>query len=737
MFTIEISVRELAEYVCRSGSIDKATDSLKDPNLLTEGIKAHEKFQKLQKTKPLLNYRSEVSLSHINTLQYKKIEFLPDLGKFVTETNDPNLYCIKVQGRADGIFKDGEDYVIDEIKSTYADISKLKEAKEVHLMQARIYAYFYCLDKKLSSCKVRISYISLSNEKEKFFYESHTLSDLEEMYMELLDKTQEYIDYQIAHILYRNNNLHTLPFPYEYRPGQEELIKNVYISILRNKKLFIQAPTGVGKTLATLYPSLKAVGEKLSSKIFYLTAKTVTTTVARQAVIKLNETITEDDTTASQPLQSLQKLRATILYAKEKICPLSKAECTKESCPYANGHFDRVDQGLKEIIQTKTMVDKDVLLEISDKYTICPYYLSYESCLFSDVVICDYNYAFDPNVLISSFFGESRGSFPDISIAFTDYLRSLENKVESTGKYIFLVDEAHNLIGRANEMYSAKLSISELKGFKKVLGKIRKEYKGKNEAELKKRFSTISSYCTRIINGLTELDEVALYDNNKAFYPDITNYDSILSKFYNLELSVSKFLSDHELRDVLNSSEDKDYFINTFFKILAINMVAELLDDKYKVYLYKEWRGDISFNLRCMEPSTNLENYLMKARSTVFFSATLLPVNFYKKELSTTKDDYAIYAPSSFDNSRRKVLVANNVSSKYTRRNEQEFEKIANYVKTFINAKAGNYIVFFPSYAMLESVSPYIIEETNKITYITQTRDMDEAAREAFLQAFE
>ena len=364
---MKISVRELVEFILRSGDIDNRVGGKKDAESMLAGARIHRKIQRSMGS----DYHAEVTLKH-----------LISMGKF----------DLQVEGRADGII-DGNPVTIDEIKGIYKSLEYLKEPVPVHLAQAKCYAYIYGIQNEKSEMDIQMTYVNLDTEQKLYFYEHYTIDELSEWFDALVMEYKKWAEFRYEWKQLRNASIKEVQFPYEYREGQKELAGSVYRSILREKRLFIQAPTGTGKTLAAMFPSVKAMGEGLSDKIFYLTAKTITRTVAANCLDLLRE----------------QKLRmkSVLLTAKEKMCFCEEVNCNPDVCPYAKGHFDRINDAVFEILNTdQDQMTREALREHAEKWQVCPFELSLDVSIWVDTVICDYNYAFDPRAHLKRFFYE-------------------------------------------------------------------------------------------------------------------------------------------------------------------------------------------------------------------------------------------------------------------------------------------------------------------------------------------
>lgn len=664
---IRISVRNLVEFILRSGDIDNRIASL-DKDAMQMGGKIHRKIQRQMGA----DYRAEVSLKY----------------EIVCKG-----FLLSVEGRADGIIDTPSGVVIDEIKGVLKELDTIQEPVTVHLAQAKCYAYIYAVQNQLDEIGVQMTYCNMETEEIKRFQNVYALEELDVWFWELIGQYEKWARYQIRWKEKRNASIKGVEFPFSYREGQRELTASVYRTILRKKKLFIQAPTGVGKTMSTVFPAVKAVGEGLGEKIFYLTAKTITRTVAWQAFDKLKE-------------QAL-RLKVLVLTAKEKVCFCEETNCNPDYCPYAKGHYDRVNDAVYELLTTSDEMSREILEEQARKWNVCPHEMSLDVSTWVDAVICDYNYVFDPNAHLRRFFGEG-----------------------AAGEYLFLIDEAHNLVERGREMYSASL-------YKEDFLKIKRLVKN-DDLKLVKKLED----CNKNLLALKrECESYQVLDSVSHIYLKLLNLMSELERF------LEECKKEELRKEVLEFYFDVRRFVSTH----------DHLDENYMIYSELCENGHFKLCLFCVNPAENLQEFLDKGNSTVFFSATLLPIHYYKKLLSTAKDDYAIYAESPFDVRKRLLLLGTDVSTKYTRRGEDMYRRYAEYLYQVAAGKKGNYIAFFPSYRFMEAVyaefesmaGEYFAGGTEKpggdtvkdvhvpVDYIIQSQYMSEEAREIFLENFE
>ena len=645
---IRISVRNLVEFIFRSGDIDNRIGKGAQKEAMQEGSRMHRKIQ----GRMGMEYRAEVPL---------KLEVPQE------------QYVLALEGRADGIITNADGVTVDEIKCMYTDVTRFEEPIFVHKAQAMCYAYIYALQNGLDQISVQLTYCDLDTEEICRFEEAFSFFWLERWFQDMMEAYRKWTDFQFTWRKIRQTSIQTLEFPFPYREGQYKLVGDVYRTIHRKKILFIQAPTGTGKTISTLFPAIRAVGENLGDKIFYLTAKTITRTVAKDTCDLLKA--------------KGYRGKVIVLTAKEKMCPCEEMDCNPSNCLRAKGHYDRVNDAVYDLITTEEDFTRERMLAQAEKYQVCPFEMSLDASLYADIIICDYNYVFDPNVYLKRFFSE-----------------------EEKGDYIFLVDEAHNLVERGREMYSAVLVKEEILTVKKLVrGKDRKL-----EAALEK--------CNRqMLEWKRECETYTIYESIGAFAFSLMRLMSLLDIFLQSRGEMP------ERKEVTEFYLNLRHFMNMF----------ERVDENYVLYSDFDETDRFCLHLYCVNPSVNLQECLERGKSTIFFSATLLPVNYYKNLLSSKKDNYAVYADSAFREEQRLLFIGRDVSSLYTRRTLGEFHRIALYIQQVLRAKKGNYLIFFPSYRFMEDVyEQFLAVNEQEADCMMQSGNMNEADREEFIQEF-
>ena len=645
---VRISVRNLVEFILRNGDLVSGSGT-SDKEAMLKGSRLHRKIQKQMGS----HYQPEVSLK-------KDIEY-DDL-------------ILRVEGRADGIFSQDDRFCIAEIKGVYKNLELMEEPVLVHRAQALCYAWIYLDEHELEEIDVQMTYAHLDTEVIKRFRETLTRAELKQWYEELTDSYHKWLAYQIEWREKRNESMKKLEFPFEYRKGQRKMVSGIYHAISKKEQILIQAPTGVGKTMSAVFPAVRAIGQGMAETVFYLTARTITRTVAQDAFEILRD-------------RGLL-FKVVTITAKEKLCFCDKPECDPEKCPYAKGHYDRINDAVYELWTTEQSFDRETLLRHAQKWQVCPFELSLDLAVWMDGVICDYNYVFDPNVYLKRFFGEN-----------------------VSGNYLFLIDEAHNLVDRGREMYSASISLDDVIETRKFV-KPYSQKLWKKLGKVKKQMEELKQNC-----GEWKVQE------NAGVLPI-----SLLS----VQGEMDQLLEEPPAQEVVDGILDFYFAVRNFLNI------SELVDDNYVVYAAFDDNGRFYLKLFCVNPAENLQKYLDKGNSTVFFSATLLPLQYYRKMLSTRSENFGMYVESPFEQKKRCLMICRDVSSKYTRRGYEEYRKIAEYIARMSWQKKGNYMVFFPSYRLMEDVYQVYQDEfsVSWVRCISQHASMTELEREEFLEEF-
>lgn len=644
-----VSVRSLVEFVLQSGDLTSGGFQMRDR--AQAGTQGH---KQVQRSRPA-GYQPEVEIA------------------YRVEGTDPPM---EVRGRIDGLYASEEPVIIEEIKTTTLSLNLVNENHNLlHWAQAQCYAYMYAQLHNLSGIRIHLTYYHLDSKKEKTFERHFLLSELEIFFRDLVtvysDWFRKISDLQVR----RDQSIQQLEFPYDdFRPGQRDMAVAVYKAIRANDRLYVQSPTGVGKTIASLFPAIKALGQGLAAKIFYLTAKTPGRLVAEKAL---------DDMRRSN-----LDLRSVTLTAKEKICFCPPVNCDPEVCVFARGYFDKVKKALAEIDHHQAFT-RPLIEEIARQYQICPFEFSLDLALWMDCIICDYNYVFDPRVYLHRFF--------DFNIE----------------PYIFLVDEAHNLPDRARAMYSAELEKSTVLELQRTLKP--------HLPDLAKKLSVINKMLLEKRQACQSEDKNALVEYAP---PD------------NLVKAIREFSQKAEDWLVLNqAAEFRQELLEFYFLCSNYLRTAEYFDTFYVSYFERQGQSNLKAKLFCLDPAPMLAAPLERSQSTVFFSATLLPIDYFMNLLTGDVDHPKRIFQSPFPVENVCLLIHNQISTKYAQRADS-YAAIASVVETVLNTHVGNYLVYFPSYAYLEAVLELLKNRLPESQLLIQDRAMTEADRDAFLSRF-
>lgn len=644
---IKVSVRNLVEFVLRSGDIDNSFMSM---SRAVDGTKAHQKVQKSYG----LEYKPEVTLKH--SINY-------------------DIFTIELQGRADGIMTLPDQIIIDEIKSTTRDLEDISEDfNELHWAQAKCYGYIYSIQNELDFIDIQLTYFHIESEQRKLFIRRYSLEELEKFFYFLIDRYTEWASVTFFWGETRNNSIRDLVFPFDsYRKGQRELAVAAYKTIKEGKNLFAQAPTGIGKTMSTLFPAIKSIGEEITSKIFYLTAKTIT----REVPINSMGLMTKNGL----------RMKTIAITAKDKICLNDEVKCNPRDCPYAKGHYDRVNKAIMDIFGSEDLMTRDVILSYAEKHNVCPFEFTLDISLWADVIICDYNYIFDPQVYLKRFF---EGSLED---------------------YVFLVDEAHNLVDRSREMFSTQINKSSFLELRNIF---------------KEEHKTIYNSLTKINTILNRIKKEL--DVDKEFYQK----EEITDLYY----PIKKLITVLEPW-LIEEKNHKEYekVLELYFNIITFNKISDFYDNHYVTFISAEAK-EVILKLYCVDPSYLLKEALTRAKSSILFSATLTPMDYYMDLLGGGSEDYDIKLSSPFPRENLCLMVANTISTKYKDR-ENTYLNIVEYIEEFTSVKQGNYFVFFPSYVYMNRVYEIIVDRNPELNIAIQDSFMNEIEREEFLAKFD
>lgn len=647
MIEIKLSIRNLVEFILRSGDIDSGFVTM---SRALEGSKAHRKLQKSYDD----NYQREVQLK--KTIELEK-------------------YNLIIEGRADGILTLDDGVIIDEIKSTTAPLDIIDENyNPAHWAQAMCYGYIYGEENNLSDLSIQLTYIHLDTEEVKKIRKDFSIEELKEFFFDLIEKYCIWADFSNSWISARDDSIKKLEFPFaHYRKGQREMAAAVYRSIRDENILFVQAPTGIGKTVSAVFPAVKAMGEGKTSKVFYLTGKTTTQKIAEETLQIMRD-------------KGLKFISVTIT-AKDKICFMDERNCTPKHCKYAKGHYDRVNVALMDMLKNETYIDRDKIRAYAEKHMVCPFEYSLDLALWADCIICDYNYLFDPNASLKRFFADSKTDF------------------------VFLIDEAHNLADRGREMFSAELQKKDFLVLKRLMKGVSKE--------LYDSCNNINKYFIDLRKKLGDSNNYSDDEEEKDLYHLLMSFTSKAEKFLSMRID----------------QNPEQNLLDAYFNVLNFLKISELYDDHYTTYIEKHG-SNVKVKLFCLDPSLLLSQVLKKGKMGVFFSATLLPKDYFLEILGGDEESKFLCLSSPFDVNNRCLLVADNVQTRYSKR-ESSYEQIAEYINCTLMQKSGNYIVYFPSYKYMNEVYNRFAEKFPDYSINIQSPGMTESEKTEFIDFFE
>lgn len=642
--SIKMSVHQLVDFLLRKGDID---NRVYNKNTMNEGSRLHASYQRRQDS----DYIAEYYLIH--TFKVDDFE-------------------VTLNGRADGIISRPFLTTIDEIKTSVMDNEEFyQEQGEWHLGQAKIYALIYALDHDLERMGVRLTYINQLNNSSLVKDFKYTKEELENYVTGLIREYLEFYKLVFSQLEKRNETSELLDFPFKrFRKGQRELAKYTFAAIKNKQNLYVEAPTGIGKTMSTLFPAVKSFSNGDVDKIFYLTAKNSGVEAAFNATKLLVE-------------RGLRVVAIQIT-AKEKICACPGRGCNPDECPFAKNYYGKVRNAIIEAVTHELLLSKDVITEYAMRHQICPFEYELDLSLFSDIIICDFNYLFDPIVYMRRYFDED------------NY------------RMVGLIDEAHNLVERGRDMYSASIDYYEFKRMKNSL----KDY---NHKELKTAIRRINklfkAYQEEKEEGYNLLDDI----DNK-----------ILNALSNFQKCCSDFMKKEHQKV---TDELKDFYFST----IRFSKIADFFDENFKFFIYKDQK-EISLNIYNLDPSSLIGQSLKKLEAAVLFSGTLSPLDYYVQMLGGNEDSPVLKIPSPFPKENFKLMIAPNVSTTYKNRDNTILE-VVNYIKTMVDQKVGNYFVFFPSYKYLNSVLAEFDDSSYELHI--QKSEMSESEKIRFLDNFQ
>ena len=644
---LKIGVRELVAHVLRSGDLTFEFIGSSRP---VEAIRAH---QRIQDSRPD-TYQPEVSISHqVETDRFRLI----------------------VGGRIDGIYTEPDRTLIEEIKTTTRNPDYfLNNEQPVHWGQIKTYAYMYASARGLDEICTQLVYYQIDTAEMREIKRTFGISELEAYFNDLVNRYLEWaatiIDWSAA----RDASINKLDFPFaSYRPGQHRMAKEAYRTIRNRGQMLVQAATGIGKTIAVLYPAIKTLAEERGQKIFYLTARTTGQRVAETALGELRA-------------KGL-RLKSVTLTAKDKICFCPDSACHPDECEYARGHYDRINNAVKAIFTREDALSREIIIQTAREFQVCPFEFSLDLSLWADCIICDYNYVFDPRVFLRRFFQEENGD------------------------YIFLIDEAHNLVDRSREMFSAQI-------FKQPVLDLRRQLK-KDLPHIYKSLGRINTWlvkarkkCAQSSNPLAEKDP-----------PD--ELIPLLKGFL--------FITERWLVQNIKTAF-RESLLDMYFAVSAFIRVADQYDECY-TSCYEKMGKDLRLRLFCMDPSIQLEKALTRCQAAIFFSATMTPIDYFKQILGCDQDAHHLILHSPFPGENLGLFIADRIST-YYRHRDQTAERVTQVISALIEQKKGNYLLYFPSYVYMRKIYTLYTARSPQTETMLQKPGMAESERDRFLRRF-
>lgn len=651
----KIGIRQLVEFVLRSGDLMENKNS---QNTAQNGSRIHRRLQKTRSKNT--DYESEV---------YLKTEVTMNDTEYV------------ISGRADGITTTDKSILIEEIKTSDQPFDELSDnTLELYWGQVKVYGYIILKEHpELKHVDLRLTYFQVSTETITSDDKTFERDQLNDFFQNLIEEYEYWLVLRAKLRKTRNQSIQQLSFPFDkFRTGQHELAAAVYKTVYYQKRLFVEAPTGTGKTISTLFPAIKSMGEERIQRLFYLTAKQSTRRVAEETI----------DLMSKKGLQ----LKSITLTAKDKI-RFKEQDVPPEKDPYMIGYYDRLKPALADLLTNEDAITREIVEKYARKHTVDPFEFSLDASLFCDVIICDYNYLFDPLVYLQRFF------------------------VEKDTDNFFLIDEAHNLVSRSRSMYSAEISDFKITSLLKMAKKI--------ETKTSKDFQKQLKKVRRVFNQIKkQLQADDLEEKITSDAPD--ELLKILGKFDDF---MGEWMQDQKPSDFLDSA--KDYF----FDCLTFVKIGALYNDTYKTRIVIDNKHLIVKQL-CLDPSHFIDQSLDLGLGAVLFSATLSPMDYYQSVLGGSANSLAYQLPSPFPINHQAILITQYIQTTYRQR-EFNQEKIVKSLKTLIDSKKGNYLFFFPSYGYLEQVKTSFEKSYPHVNTITQTSEMDSVTRQEFLDRFD
>jgi DNA excision repair protein ERCC-2 len=666
-----VQVRELVEFVLRRGDLG-AECQFVGPDRALAGIRGH---QKIQRSRPA-GYQAEIPIEH------------------VVEAEE---FTLQIRGRIDGLLATAHEVLLEEIKTVQGTWDHL--ADPLPWAQAKYYGFIYARSHALDKLVIQLVYLELETGNVTELRQSFSFAELSDFFVPTTAIYLEWLRERHQWCQDRDQSIRTLAFPFPaYRPGQRDLAVAAYRVLANGGRLFLAAPTGIGKTISVLFPAVKALGERKLERIFYLTARTVGRAIAEKALADLR--------------QGGLKLRTVTLTAKEKVCVRAGQPCDPQTCPLALGYYDRVKPAIRDALEREE-INRSTLETVALKHQVCPFELSLDASVWADAVICDYNYVFDPQV----------------------YLR--RHFAEDGGEYGFLVDEAHNLVDRARQMFSADLDGQEILEVRRAI---------------KQAAPRCAKALARLNSGMRKLGGPTAHPDEPAETSDpsveLNLFPARAAAARNVRTGV---LTSHEYPETLTELLEaalaeaetwlarnqpagfREDLLALYFRLHSFQRTAELYDERYVTII--ENGPAVKVRLFCLDPSCLLRQALARGKAAIFFSATLTPMDYYRTLLGGTPEDPVLQLTSPFPPENLAVLVHDRIQTHFKARAESLGE-VVEAIGILVQGRRGNYLVYFPSYQYLNAVLQEFQACYPSVPVLLQRPGMTEPERDAFLAAF-
>jgi DNA excision repair protein ERCC-2 len=666
-----VSVRDLVEFVLRRGDLGGQREFVGSDRALA-GIRGH---QKIQRSRPS-GYLTELPVEH---------------------RVDVDEFALQIRGRIDGLLITSERVLLEEIKTVSATWDH--QADPLHWAQAKFYGFMHARENALKELVIQLVYLELPAGKITEFRQTFSFGELSDFFTTTTAEYVAWLRERHHWCLARDASIAALAFPFpEYRPGQRELAVAAYRVLTNGGRLFLAAPTGIGKTISTLFPAVKELGEGKLERIFYLTARTVGRSIAEKALVDLR--------------RAGLKLRAVTLTAKEKVCVHEGHPCDPLTCPFARGYYDRVKPAIREALEREE-ISRSVLETVGQKHQVCPFELSLDLSVWADAVICDYNYVFDPQVYLRRHFAEDGGA------------------------YGFLVDEAHNLVERARDMFSADLNGGEILNVKraikmaaprcsKALAQLHTAMrKLGNDAEPSE--ATIEASDSSFELNLFPVKAATIWEQDNGVSTSIEFPESLIEPLETALEEAERWLVKNQ------PTEFREALLALYFRLHSFRRTAEVYDERFVTIIESD--PSTMVRLFCLDPSLLLRKALARGKAAIFFSATLTPMDYYRTLLGGAPEDCVLQLASPFPPENLAVLIHDRIQTHFKGRAESQRD-VVEAIGTLVSGRPGNYLVYFPSYQYLNSVLQEFQVRHSTVPVLVQRPGMTEPERDAFLTAF-